>query len=87
VSFSLRSFHQGPARRTRDLYSDKTKTHQRLWCHASVCPVGSFIQIEILAKVRPDLTSARPTVGEGPSEMTNLESHRLGYMPTDCGSW
>jgi hypothetical protein len=66
VSFSLGDFfYQVAARGTRDLYSEKTMTHQGSWCHASVCDVGSLMQIKVFAKIRPDLTFERPTVDEG----------------------
>jgi hypothetical protein len=59
-------FCQVAARRTCDLYSDKTKIYQGLWHHGSACPVGSLIQIEMLRKVRCDLTFGRPAADEGP---------------------
>jgi hypothetical protein len=40
-------------------------------------PAGSLIQIEVLAKVRPDLTFERPTINQGP-----IVDDRPG--PNDC---
>jgi hypothetical protein len=43
-------------------------THQESWCHADVYPVASLKQIEVFAKVRPDLNCERLTVDQGPIE-------------------
>jgi hypothetical protein len=87
VILSRQLFHQVAARWIGDLYSDKTTTHQGLWCHASVCPVESLVQIEVLARVRPDLTFEHATVDEAPigndgpgTPTTALNADRLWFL-------
>jgi hypothetical protein len=87
VSFSLGNFYQVATRWTGDLYSEQATTHQGLWCHASVCPVGSLIQIEVLAKFRPDVTFERLTVNEGPIRYDGSRTPTTMLNAGDCGSW